>query len=84
MRKKGVTHTRREKPRIWRREIGKTIFSQPRPRLMIQIESVLQVSVSDRAVALTCRVTLRPKKLNSEMLTQMASPEYSTAGVLII
>ena len=51
---------------------------------MIQIESVLQVSVSDRAVALTCRVTLRPKKLKSEMLTQMASPEYSTAGVLII
>jgi len=48
------------------------------------MERVLQVSVKERAVALTWRVTLSPKKLNSEMLMQMAKDEYKTVGVLII
>jgi len=37
--------------------------SQPRPRETIQMKSVLQVSMVDREVALTVRVTERPKKL---------------------
>ena len=64
--------------------MGNNNFSQPSPRLTIQMESVLQVSVSDRAVALTWRVTLSPKKLNNEILMQIAMPEYRTLGVLII
>jgi hypothetical protein len=55
------THTSNVKPVTWRREIGKISFSHPRPRLMIQIERVLQVSAKDLAVALTWRVTLNPK-----------------------
>ena len=55
------TYTRNVKPVTWRREIGNRSFSHPSPRLMIQMERVLQVSVKDRAVALTCLVTLRPK-----------------------
>lgn len=47
------TYTRREKPRTCNIEMGNNSFSQPRPRLIIQIASVLQVSVNDRAVALT-------------------------------
>ena len=79
-----VTYTRKEKPNTCKRETGNKNFSQPNPRLMIQMASVLQVSVRERAVALTCRVTLKPKKLKREMLTQMANPEYSTDGVSII
>jgi hypothetical protein len=37
--------------------------SQPRPRETIQIKSVRQVSIVEREVALTVRVTERPKKL---------------------
>jgi len=75
------SYTRRENPSTCKREIGNNNCSQPNPRLIIQMESVLQVSVSDRAVALTWRVTLNPKKLNNEMLKQMAMPEYRTLGV---
>jgi len=64
--------------------MGKSSFSQPRPRLTIQMERVLQVSVKERAVALTWRVTLSPKKLNRAMLRQIAAEEYKTFGVLII
>ena len=51
---------------------------------MTQIARVLQVSVKLLAVALTCRVTLRPKKLKREILMAIATPEYMTVGVLII
>jgi hypothetical protein len=64
--------------------MGNSSFSQPRPRLTIQMQSVLQVSVTERAVALTWRVTLNPKKLNKDMLRQMASEELIMAGVLTI
>ena len=37
--------------------------SQPRPRETIQMKSVLQVSMVDLDVALTLRVTDKPKKL---------------------
>ena len=37
--------------------------SQPRPSETSQMKSVRQVSIVLRAVALICRVTLRPKKL---------------------
>lgn len=65
-------------------DMGKRSFSQPNARLMIQILKVLQVSVKLRAVALTCLVTLKPKKLKSEMLHAMAMPDQRTAGVSII
>lgn len=82
--KKKRTHTRNENPMTWRKDTGTTKCSQPRPRLMIQIASVLQVSTRLLAVALTWRVTLSPKKLNSDMLIAMATPEYKTVGVVII
>lgn len=59
-------------------------FSHPNPRLTIQIASVLQVSAKDRAVALTWRVTLSPKKLNIDMLIAIAMLEIKTAGVWIV
>lgn len=37
--------------------------SQPKPRETIQMNRVLQVSMVDREVALTLRVTDKPKKL---------------------
>jgi hypothetical protein len=55
--------------------MGKISFSQPSPRLTSQMESVLQVSVKLLAVALTCLVTLKPKKLNNEILIAIAIPE---------
>ena len=64
--------------------MGKTNRSHPSPRLTIQIVSVRHVSVKLRAVALTCRVTLSPKKLNRLMLIAMATPLHSTVGVLSI
>ena len=82
--KGGGAYTSNENPRTWRRDMGKSSFSQPRPRLISQMESVLHVSVRERAVALTWRVTLNPKKLNKDMLRQMASEEYRIAGELII
>src|SRR5260221_8812852 len=78
------SYTRRENPKTCKREMGNNNFSHPIPTLIIQMESVLQVSVSDRAVALTWRVTLNPKKLNNAMLKQIAMPEYSTFGVSIV
>lgn len=42
------------------------------------------VSVRLRAVALTCRVTESPKKLNAEIEHMIARPIHSTAGLLII
>ena len=71
-------------PKTCRIEIGHSSFSQPNPKLIIQIDNVLHVSVKLRAVALTCLVTLSPKKLKSEILTAIAMPEYKTVGVLII
>ncbi len=59
-------------------------FSHPKPKLMIQIARVLQVSVRERAVALTWRVTLSPKKLNREMLIAIATPDQNTVGVSIV
>lgn len=38
--------------------------SQPRPSETTQMKRVLQVSMVEREVALTVRVTERPKKLN--------------------
>lgn len=64
--------------------MGNNSFSQPKPKLIIQILNVLQVSVRLRAVALTCLVTLSPKKLNKEMLMAMAREDQRTVGVLII
>jgi hypothetical protein len=78
-----MTYTNKLNPKTWRTEIGHSNFSQPNPKLIIQIDSVLQVSVKLRAVALTYLVTLSPKKLKSEMLIAMAMPEYSTVGVWI-
>jgi hypothetical protein len=71
---RNITHTSREKPRTCKNEMGIKNLSQPKPRLTIQMASVLQVSVKDRAVALTWRVTLKPKKLNSEILMATAIP----------
>lgn len=51
---------------------------------MIQMARVLQVSVKERAVALTWRVTLNPKKLNSEILIAIAIPDQNTVGVLMV
>lgn len=48
------------KPTIWR-DLN---VSQPRPKDTIQIKRVRQVSIVERDVALTLRVTERPKKLN--------------------
>lgn len=62
--------------------MGKRSFSQPSARLTSQIESVLQVSVRLLAVALTCLVTLKPKKLYKEILMAMTMPDQRTLGVL--
>lgn len=79
-----VTYTRREKPRTCKNEKGTTNLSQPRPKLTIQMARVLHVSVKERAVALTWRVTLSPKKLNNEILIAMAIPDQNTVGVLMV
>ena len=78
------TYTRSEKPRTCSTEMGHRSRSQPRKRETIQIERVRHVSVSERAVAETCRVTLSPKKLKSEMLMAIAMPDHSTEGVSTI
>lgn len=54
-----VEYTRRANPTTW----SHLKVSQPRNSEMIQMKSVLHVSMVDRAVALTLRVTERPKKL---------------------
>lgn len=56
---KKVKYTNMEKPTTW----SHLKLSQRRPRDTIQMMSVLQVSMVERAVALTLRVTERPKKL---------------------
>jgi len=76
-----ITYTSKEKPRTCKNETGIKNFSHPNPKLTIQIASVLQVSAKDRAVALTRRVTLNPKKLKKEMLVAIAMLETKTAGV---
>lgn len=79
-----TTYTNSPNPITCNREIGHTSFSQPSPKLMIQILRVRHVSVRLRAVALTCRVTLSPKKLNKLILIAMATPLQRTVGVLSI
>lgn len=79
-----ATYTRRENPKTCNNEIGKRSFSQPKPRLTIHIASVLHVSVRLLAVALTCLVTLSPKKLNSAILHAITTPDQSTLGVPIV
>src|SRR5262245_61692940 len=79
-----ITYTNRVNPTTCNNEIGNSNFSQPSPRLTIQILNVRHVSVRLLAVALTCLVTLSPKKLNSAMLIAIAIPEYKTAGLSII
>lgn len=59
-------------------------LSHPKPKLMTQIARVLQVSVRERAVALTWRVTLNPKKLNREILIAIATPDQNTVGVSMV
>lgn len=54
-----VAYTRRPKPTI----CSHLKLSQPRPRDTIQMNRVRQVSMVEREVALTERVTDRPKKL---------------------
>lgn len=54
-----VEYTSRANPTTW----SHLNVSQPRKSEMIQINSVLQVSMVDRDVALTLLVTERPKKL---------------------
>ena len=76
-----ATYTSNENPSICNNEIGKRSISQPNPKLTIQIASVLHVSVKLRAVALTCLVTLSPKKLNNEMLIATITPDQRTAGL---
>ena len=78
------THTRSEKPRTCKTEIGQTRHSHPRKSETSQILRVRHVSVRLRAVAETCRVTLSPKKLKSDMLIAIAMPDQSTVGVSII
>lgn len=56
---KKVKYTSRANPRIW----SHLNVSHPKPRETIQMNRVLQVSIVDREVALTLRVTERPKKL---------------------
>ena len=46
--------------------------------------SVLHVSVNERAVALTWRVTERPKKLKKAILHATTTPDQRTLGVSII
>ena len=65
-------------------EMGNKNFSHPNPSDTIQIDSVLHVSVRLLAVALTCLVTLSPKKLNRLILNAIATPLHSTVGVLSI
>ncbi len=60
---KGTLTQAAQRPTTCNKLIGNTTCSQPSPRLIIQIDSVLHVSASERAVALTCLVTLSPKKL---------------------
>ena len=79
-----ITYTSKEKPRTCKNEIGTKNFSHPNPKLTIQIASVLQVSAKDRAVALTWRVTLNPKKLKKDMLIAIAMLETKTVGVWIV
>lgn len=54
-----VAYTSMAKPTIW----SHLNVSQPKPSETTQIKSVRQVSIVERAVALTLRVTERPKKL---------------------
>lgn len=56
---KKVKYTSRANPTIW----SHLNVSHPRPRETIQMNRVLQVSIVDLEVALTLRVTERPKKL---------------------
>lgn len=79
-----ATYTNSENPRTCKSEIGKRSFSQPNPKLTIQIASVRHVSVRLLAVALTCLVTLSPKKLNSAILHAITTPDHSTLGVPIV
>lgn len=79
-----ITYTSKEKPRTCKNEIGTKNFSHPSPKLTIQIASVLQVSAKDRAVALTWRVTLNPKKLKKDILIAIAMLETKTVGVWIV
>lgn len=55
-----VAYTSRAKPTIW----SHLKVSHPRPKETIQMKSVRHVSMVDREVALTLRVTDKPKKLN--------------------
>jgi len=54
-------------------EYGQSRTAHPSPRLIIQIVIVLHVSVILRAVADTCWVTLRPKKLKKPTENAMAT-----------
>lgn len=56
---KKVEYTNRANPAIW----SHLNVSHPRPRETTQMKSVRQVSMVDREVALTVRVTDSPKKL---------------------
>lgn len=56
---KNVPYTRNAKPSTW----SHLNVSQPRPNEKIQMKSVRQVSMVERDVAETVRVTDRPKKL---------------------
>lgn len=75
-----ATYTSNVNPTTCNRETGKRSFSQPRKRLTIQMARVLQVSVKLLAVALTCLVTLRPKKLKKAIEHATTIPLHSTAG----
>ena len=57
--KRKVPYTKRPNPTTW----SHLKVSQPRNSDTIQMKRVRQVSIVERAVALTVRVTERPKKL---------------------
>ena len=59
-------------------EYDQWMASQSSPRLIIQIAIVLHMSVILRAVADTCRATLRPKTLNKPMENATTTDESRT------
>ena len=68
-----VEYTSRAKPTIWRNLND----SQPRPSDTIHMNNVRQVSIVDRDVALTLRVTDRPKKLKPLKITKILACNLS-------
>lgn len=73
---KNVPYTNSPNPTTW----SHLKLSHPKPMETIQIKSVRQVSMIERAVALMLRVTEMPKKLKPPMDTMMAREVYATGG----